>query len=94
MFKLLAGAALGFAAAWFMDTKEGENRRALVKDKGAVVKDKAAGYAGKAKQQATNGGSATAGAGESYESATSGEPLQSVESDPATAPGPETFKQD
>ena len=33
MFKLLLGAAIGYAAAWFMDSKEGAQRRAMVKDK-------------------------------------------------------------
>ena len=50
MFKLLIGAAIGFAAAWFMDSKEGEQRRALVKDKATTVagkgKEQAAGVAG------------------------------------------------
>ena len=59
MFKLLAGAAMGFAAAWFMDSKEGEGRRAL-------VKEKASGVAGKAKQQVSGGGDDPSA--ESYES--------------------------
>lgn len=34
MFKLLVGAAAGFAAAWFLDSNEGARRRNLVRDKG------------------------------------------------------------
>jgi hypothetical protein len=78
MFKLLIGAALGFAAAaWFMDSKEGEQRRAL-------VKEKVAGITGKGKSEGVEGG-------DSFASATSGEPI--VETDPTSAPGPETFQQ-
>ena len=96
MFKLLLGAALGFGAAWLMDSKEGEQRRAL-------VKDKATGVAGKGKEQAlgavnqvkqkTSSTEQVPGqdGGGSYESATSGEPI--AESEPTTAPGPETFKE-
>ncbi len=40
MLKLLIGGALGFAAAWFMDSQEGEKRRALVKEKAAGVTGK------------------------------------------------------
>jgi hypothetical protein len=78
MFKLLIGAALGFAAgAWFMDSKEGEQRRAL-------VKDKVAGITGKGKSEGMEGG-------DSFVSATSGEPI--VETDPTSAPAPETSEQ-
>jgi hypothetical protein len=65
MFKLLIGAALGFAAAaWFMDSKEGEQRRAL-------VKEKVAGITGKGMDE--------------------GDAI--VETDTASAPGPETVQQ-
>jgi hypothetical protein len=77
MFKLLIGAALGFAGAWFMDSKEGEQRRAL-------VMEKVAGITGKGKSEGMD-------AGDSYGSATSGEPI--VEPDPTSAPGPETLQQ-
>jgi hypothetical protein len=74
MFKLLIGAALGFAAgAWFMESQDGAQKL-------AVVKEKAAGIAGKAGQ---------APEGDSYTSATAGEPI--VQTDPTSAPGPETF---
>jgi hypothetical protein len=74
MFKLLIGAALGFAAgAWFMESEERAQRL-------AAVKEKAAGIAGKAGQTPE---------GDSYTSATAGEPI--AETDPASAPGPETF---
>jgi gas vesicle protein len=97
MLKLLVGAALGFAAAWFMDTKEGEQRR-------AVVKERATGIAGKGKEQAkgavdqvkqkraSSAPESGPEAGASYESATAGEPI--AESPPTTAPGPETFRQE
>ncbi len=71
MFKLLIGAALGFAAgAWFMGSPDGAQKLAL-------VKEKAAGIAGKGNEAAK---------GDSYASATAGEPI--VETDPASA---ETF---
>jgi hypothetical protein len=74
MFKLLIGAALGFAAAaWFMGSEDGAPKLAL-------VKEKATGIAGKAKGAAE---------GDFDASATAGEPI--VETDPASAPGPETF---
>jgi hypothetical protein len=74
MFKLLIGAALGFAAAaWFIGSEDGAQKLAL-------VKEKATGIAGKAKG---------APEGDSYASATAGEPI--VETDPTSAPGPETF---
>jgi hypothetical protein len=74
MFKLLIGAALGFAAgAWFMESQVGAQKLAL-------VKEKAAGITGKTGQ---------APEGDSYASATAGEPI--VETDPTSAPGPETF---
>lgn len=77
MFKLLIGAALGFAAgAWFMDSKDGEQRRAL-------VKEKVAGITGKGKTEGMDGG-------DSFVAATAGEPI--VETDPTSAPGPETFQ--
>jgi hypothetical protein len=61
MLKLLIGAALGFAAgAWFMDSQEGAQRRAL-------IKDKAAGIAGKGSQPESEG--------DSYPSATASEPI-------------------
>ena len=61
MLKLLIGAALGFAAgAWFMDSQEGAQRRAL-------IKDKAAGIAGK--------GGQPEGEGDSHPSATASEPI-------------------
>ena len=60
MFKLLIGAAIGFAAAWFMDSKEGEQRRALVKDKATTVagkgKEQAAGVAGQVKDKVSSDG--------------------------------------
>jgi gas vesicle protein len=105
MFKLLLGAALGFAAAWFMDSKEGEQRRTLVKDKATSVAGKGKDVAGKGKEQAvgavnqvkqkraaSSGSEPVADAGASYESATAGEPI--AESAPTTAPGPETFRQE
>jgi gas vesicle protein len=55
MFKLLLGAALGFAAAWFMDSKEGEQRRALAKDKASGVAGKSKEVAGKGKEVAGKG---------------------------------------
>ena len=55
MFKLLLGAALGFAAAWFMDSKEGEQRRALAKDKASGVAGKGKEVAGKGKEVAGKG---------------------------------------
>ena len=74
MFKLLIGAALGFAAgAWFMGSQDGAQKLAL-------VKEKAAGIAGKGN---------AAPEGDSYASATAGEPI--VQTDPTSAPGPETF---
>jgi hypothetical protein len=74
MFKLLIGAALGFAAAaWFMGSEEGAQKLAL-------VKEKATGIAGKAKG---------APEGDSDAAATAGEPI--VDTDPTSAPGPETL---
>jgi hypothetical protein len=74
MFKLLIGAALGFAAgAWFMESQDGAQRL-------AQVKEKAAGIAGKGNQ---------APEGDSYASATAGEPI--AETDPTSSPGPQTF---
>jgi hypothetical protein len=74
MFKLLIGAALGFAAgAWFMESKDGAQKLAL-------VKEKAAGVTGKDQQSSE---------GDSYASATGGEPI--VDTDPQSTPGPETF---
>jgi hypothetical protein len=73
MFKLLIGAALGFAAgAWFMGSQDGAQKLAL-------VKEKATGLAGKA---------TGAPEGDSSASATAAEPI--VETDPTSAPGPET----
>jgi osmotically-inducible protein OsmY len=46
MFKLLIGAALGAAAAWFLDPNDGTRRRNVVRDKGFK-------YANRAKAQAT-----------------------------------------
>jgi hypothetical protein len=93
MFKLLIGAAIGFAAAWFMDTKEGEQRRALVKDKATTVagkgKEQAAGVAGQVKDKVSSD-SPTGDGGDSFDSATSGEPI--AEGTQAT-PGPEAFRQ-
>jgi hypothetical protein len=75
MFKLLIGAALGFAAgAWFMESEDRAQRLAL-------VKEKAAGIAGKGRQQVPEG--------ESHPSATAAEPI--AERDPTSAPGPGTF---
>jgi hypothetical protein len=96
MFKLLFGAALGFGAAWLMDSKEGEQRRALVKDKATGFagkgKEQALGAVNQVKQKASSSTEAVPGqdGGGTYESATSGEPI--AESEPTTAPGPETFK--
>jgi hypothetical protein len=74
MFKLLIGAALGFAAgAWFMESEERAQQL-------GQLKEKAAGVAGKAKQ---------APEGDSDVSGTAGEPI--AETDPTSAPGPETF---
>jgi hypothetical protein len=102
MIKLLLGAALGFAAAWLLDSKEGEQRRAL-------VKDKATGYAGKGKEQALKGkeqalgkvgqvkekaSSAKPGSGAdggSFESPTSAEPIAPRE--PTSTPGSEASKE-
>jgi hypothetical protein len=81
MFKLLIGAALGFAAgAWFMESEERAQKLAGVKEKAAGVKEKAAGITGKTEQSPE---------GDSYASATAGEPI--AETDPTSAPGPETF---
>jgi hypothetical protein len=97
MLKLLVGAALGFAAAWLMDSKEGEQRRALVKDKATAFAGKGKGQAlgavsqVKEKASSSSGPASGDGVGASYESATSGEPI--AESESATAPGPEAFKQ-
>ena len=107
MFKLLLGAALGFAAAWFMDSKEGEQRRTLVKDKATVAAGKSKEVAGKGKEVAGKGReqalgkvsqvkekassvrpSSGADAGESYESATSAEPVAE-----RPTPGSETLKE-
>ena len=75
MFKLLIGAALGFAAAaWFMGSEDGAQKLAL-------VKEKASGIAGKGRQQAPEG--------DSYPSATASEPI--AQRDPTSAPGSETF---
>jgi hypothetical protein len=75
MFKLLIGAAIGFAAgAWFMESEDRAQRLAL-------VKEKAVGLAGKGRQQAPEG--------ESHPSATASEPI--AQRDPTSAPGPETF---
>jgi hypothetical protein len=74
MFKLLMGAALGFAAgAWFMQSEDRAQQL-------GALKEKAAGIAGKAGQ---------APEGDSYASATAGEPI--AETDPTSAPGTETF---
>jgi gas vesicle protein len=93
MFKLLIGAAIGFAAAWFMDSKEGEGRRALVKDKATTVagkaKEQGAGVAGQVKDKVSS--ESPAGNGDSFESATAGEPI--AETGSAGAPGPEAFRQ-
>jgi gas vesicle protein len=97
MFKLLLGAALGFGAAWLMDSKEGEQRRALVKDKATGLagkgKEQALGAVNQVKQKASSSTEQVSGqdGGGSYESATSGDPI--AESEPTTAPGPEAFKQ-
>jgi gas vesicle protein len=94
MFKLLVGAALGFAAAWFMDSKEGAQRRALVKDKATVVagkgKEQAAGAASQVKDKVSSDGP-EAGGGDSYASATAGDPI--AETGSASTPGPEAFRQ-
>ena len=94
MFKLLIGAAIGFAAAWFMDTKEGEQRRALVKDKATTVagkgKEQAAGVAGQVKDKVSSE-SPEGNGGASYDSATSGEPI--AETGTPSMPGAETFRQ-
>jgi osmotically-inducible protein OsmY len=50
MLKLLAGAAAGFAAAWFLDSKEGANRR-----------DKALKYFRQGKEEAVRTAGAAAG---------------------------------
>jgi gas vesicle protein len=99
MLKVLVGAAIGFAAAWFMDSKEGEQRRAAVKEKAAGAagkgKEQAAGAVAQVKEKAASRKGDSGGAdgpGQSYESATAGEPIAESD-DPATVPGPEAFKQ-
>lgn len=57
MFKLLAGAAIGFAAAWFMDSTEGEHRRTM-------LKERASGLAGKGKQGAQSAAQSAQGVAE------------------------------
>jgi hypothetical protein len=94
MFKLLIGAAIGFAAAWFMDSKEGEGRRALVKDKATTVagkaKEQGAGVAGQVKDKVSSESPGGNG-GDSFESATTGEPI--AETGSTGTPGPEAFRQ-
>jgi gas vesicle protein len=94
MFKLLIGAAIGFAAAWFMDSKEGEQRRALVKDKATTVagkgKEQAAGVAGQVKDKVSSDEPGGNGEG-SYEAATAGEPI--AEAGSPGSPGPQAFRQ-
>ena len=41
MFKILIGAAIGAAAAWFLDPNDGTRRRNVVRDKAMKVKGKA-----------------------------------------------------
>jgi gas vesicle protein len=45
MFKILIGAAIGAAAAWFLDPNDGPRRRNIARDKatqaGATIKGKA-----------------------------------------------------
>ncbi len=94
MFKLLLGAAIGYAAAWFMDSKEGAQRRAMVKDKAGSAagkgKEQAAGVAGQVKNKVSSDGPAGNG-GDSYASATAGDPI--AETGSAGVPGAEAFKQ-
>jgi osmotically-inducible protein OsmY len=54
MFKLLLGAAAGFAAAWFMDPNDGTRRR-------NTTRDRALSYARKGKDQAASQASQVAG---------------------------------
>jgi len=73
MFKLLFGAAIGAAAAWFLDPNDGTRRRNMARDKAARYarqgKDQAAGQAssaastikGKATAAAPGGGREPAG---------------------------------
>ena len=55
MFKLLLGAAIGAAAAWFLDPNEGTRRRKDVQDKAGGLKGKAAEVRGKAAQMRGDG---------------------------------------
>jgi osmotically-inducible protein OsmY len=55
MFKLLIGAAIGAAAAWFLDPNDGTRRRNVARDKGAK-------YAREGKDQATRKASSATGA--------------------------------
>ena len=80
MFKILFGAAIGAAAAWFLDPNDGNRRR-------NVVRDKTMKYArqggGKAMQQASYAGSTIKGKAGAVTPGTSREPAGERLNDPA-----------
>jgi osmotically-inducible protein OsmY len=80
MFKLLVGAAIGAAAAWFLDPNDGTRRR-------NVARDKSAKYARKGKEQATrratHAGSAIKGKATAAAPGTGREPAAERLNDPA-----------
>jgi osmotically-inducible protein OsmY len=80
MFKILFGAAIGAAAAWFLDPNDGTRRRNVVRDKTAKYarqgKDEAA-------RKATSAGTAVKGKATAAAPGTGREPAEERLNDPA-----------
>jgi osmotically-inducible protein OsmY len=82
MLKLLFGAALGAAAAWFLDPNDGTRRRNVVRDKGFKYMERAKGQAG---QTVSYAGSAIKGKASAVAPGTGREPAGERLNDPALA---------
>jgi len=80
MFKILFGAAIGAAAAWFLDPRDGTRRRDVVRDK--TMKYARRGT-GKVAQQASYAGSTIKGKATAAAPGTSREPAEERLNDPA-----------
>jgi osmotically-inducible protein OsmY len=80
MFKLLSGAAIGAAAAWFLDPNDGTRRRNVVRDK--TMKYVRRG-AGEASRKATYAGGMLKGKATAAAPGTSREPAAERLNDPA-----------
>jgi osmotically-inducible protein OsmY len=80
MFKILFGAAIGAAAAWFLDPNDGTRRRNVLRDKSMKF---AREGGGKAVQQASYAGSAIKGKATAAAPGTGRDPAEERLNDPA-----------